>query len=700
MRWYFIAVPLLMGCQAAAPGFPEQRAVAVTSGAESAPSPADTASDAAFWVDGADPASGLVLSAAEAGGIEIYRLDGTPAGSVPGRPVEHLDLRYDFPLLGSEVDLVVAYDPAVSVLVAYALDPGSRSLRDVTATEATIAAEVEGLCMYRSSLSGKFYVFVTAAGSIRQWQLYAREGGVAARLVREVPVGLGATRCAVHDRDSILFFLQEGLGVWAIDADPESEGEKRAVDLVEPFGGIGGDVAGIAIHEFADGGGYLLVSDADAGRLQVYDLRRLEHVGALDIIGSGSVDAVAEPGALAASSVASPPGERAQGLLAVSDEGNENANSNYKLVGWASVAAALDLGNRPGHDPAAAGAPATAIVSASVETAPVESFGDAADDPAIWVHPTDPGLSLIIGTQKRRGLNVYDLSGDLLQSIPAGRINNVDLRYGFDLAGRPVDVVAASNRSTDGIDIYVVDPRSRTLIEAADGVIPTGMRDPYGLCMYRSRRSGEYYVFVNDKDGLMRQWLLTAVDRRRVGAKLVREFSLGSQPEGCAADDETGALYVGEENVGFWRYSAEPSAEQAPVLVDSVGENGNLTADVEGIAIYYGPGGAGYLLVSNQGADNYALYQRHGENRFVGLFHVIADDASGVDGISETDGLDVSSAYLGAGFPHGLFVAQDGRNIAPAERQNFKLVPWERIAAAMKLEMYEGFDPRAVHADE
>ncbi|MDD9962960.1 MAG: phytase, partial [Gammaproteobacteria bacterium] len=65
------------------------------------------------------------------------------------------------------------------------------------------------------------------------------------------------------------------------------------------------------------------------------------------------------------------------------------------------------------------------------------------------------------------------------------------------------------------------------------------------------------------------------------------------------------------------------------------------------------------------------------------------------DGVSETDGIDVTSANLGPDFAHGLFIAQDGRNITPAERQNFKLVPWQRVAEVLGLETYAGFDPRA-----
>jgi len=118
------------------------------------------------------------------------------------------------------------------------------------------------------------------------------------------------------------------------------------------------------------------------------------------------------------------------------------------------------------------------------------------------------------------------------------------------------------------------------------------------------------------------------------------------------------------------------------------------------LSIYYGPGETGYLIASNQGADNYAVYRRDGDNEFIGHFHVVANEMLGIDGSSETDGIDVTSASLGAAFPSGVFVAQDGRNISPDDRQNFKLVPWEHIAEAMGLESHAGYNPRISREQE
>jgi 3-phytase len=225
------------------------------------------------------------------------------------------------------------------------------------------------------------------------------------------------------------------------------------------------------------------------------------------------------------------------------------------------------------------------------------------------------------------------------------------------------------------------------LRNVAAGRIPAGLGDPYGLCMYRSAKDGSFYVFMNDSaDGTFKQWRLRD-EGGKVAAEVVRQFKVGTQAEGCVADDETGRLYIAEEDVGLWRYSAEWDAGAERVKLDSTAEGGGrLEADVEGVAIFYAPGGTGYLVVSNQGADDYAVYERAGDNRFIGKFSVVANDQLGIDGTSETDGLDVTSAPLGAAFPSGVLVVQDGRNIAPRQRQNFKLVPWERVAAALGLD--------------
>jgi 3-phytase len=305
----------------------------------------------------------------------------------------------------------------------------------------------------------------------------------------------------------------------------------------------------------------------------------------------------------------------------------------------------------------------------SIETVAAAS----ADDAALWIHPTDTSKSVIIGTAKESAsaLRVYDLAGNQLQAVNSGKINNVDLRYNFPLNGQSVGLVAGSNRSNNSIAIYKLNAQTGLLENAAARTISTGMAI-YGLCMYHSPTTGKYYVFANSSSGQVQQWELFDAGNGKVDAKQVRSFSVGSQTEGCVADDVLGQLYIGEEDRGIWKYSAEPSGGSARTSVDQTG-GGHLSADVEGLTIYYAQDGKGYLLASSQGSSQFAVYQRDGNNSYVGNFKVVA--GNGIDAVTNTDGIDVTNAALGSLFPNGAFVSQDNDD-------NFKLTRWDSISTA------------------
>jgi 3-phytase len=328
-------------------------------------------------------------------------------------------------------------------------------------------------------------------------------------------------------------------------------------------------------------------------------------------------------------------------------------------------------------EPESRARPAVASVPALRETTPVPHDGDAADDPAIWVDRAHPARSVVIGTDKKGGVAVYDVTGRQLQYRPDGRLNNVDLRQGFRLGRATVTLVAASDRGRDTLALYRLDRSTRRLVPLASRPFRFSF-EPYGLCMYRSPASGRAYVFVTSEDGRVEEWRLSAPSGRLVASR-VRSFAVGSQSEGCVADDRAQRLYVAEEDVGIWRYGAEPGAGTARVRVDTTGRGGHVAADVEGLALAAGPGG-GFLVASSQGDSTFAVYERTGANRYRGSFAV---GASGrVDAVGDTDGIDVTSAALGPSFAEGLLVVQDGRNEG---RQNFKLLGWGAVVAALRL---------------
>jgi len=674
------ATLLLLLCGCAAADSPVAPAVAPR--VQTAVSLQDAANDVALWVHPSQPERSLVIGAGGTAGIETFTLDGALVQRLRSPQADYVDVRYGVTLDGRDADLVLAVDVPQARLHFFALDAASGQIAPLAGDSVELGAEITGLCSYRSPVTGKLYALVsTDEGDLLQLELYARGGALSARPIRRVPLGRGAGPCVVDDAAQAVFVTVETTGLWRLHAEPESDATPEQLDALAPLGTLDEEITGIALYRVDDAMGYVLAVDVGHRVLRVYDLDGKAR-GTIALGANGAIPAVGEAEAVALVAESLP--GFAGGLLAVADEDNGDAYANYKLVAFGDIATALDLKARQTTTDRAVPRATAIVVEPTVETEPVSTYGDAADDPAIWVHPTDPAQSLIIGANKKLGLEVYDLSGRRVQTLPDGRMNNVDVRDGFLLAGERVALFAASNRTTKAIALYRVDLAARRLVAVELEDAATGLSDPYGVCLYRSARSGRYYLFVNDADsGLMRQWRLDE-RRGRVRATRVRDVQVGSLAEGCVADDELGWLYVGEEDTGVWKYRAEPDAAGARSAVDST-EGGHLTADVEGMSLWRRADGTGYLVVSNQGEDNYALYRREGENAFVGKFHVVANEELGIDGASETDGLDVTSAPLGAGFEQGVLVVQDGRNLTPTDRQNFKLVPWSRVADAMAL---------------
>jgi len=334
-------------------------------------------------------------------------------------------------------------------------------------------------------------------------------------------------------------------------------------------------------------------------------------------------------------------------------------------IGWLALAA---LGQH-------AAGPIVHIAPAG-ETQPVAHAGDAADDPAIWRHPSDPRLSLIIATDKKGGLPVYCMDGSLCMTVDAGPLNNVDVRQGVSMGDRTLDVIAASRTDDATIRLFTADPETLVVSPIGAGPIETGMDDAYGLCLYHSAETGDLYCFVNSKAGRVQQWRLEPNSAGELDGTKVREFWVGSKPEGMVADDELGVLYVGEEENAIWKYKAEPDAKPKRSIVAAVRPNGPLVGDIEGLALYRSEGGEGYLIASDQGASTFAVFGRSGDNAY--LFSFRLTGFGSIDRVSGTDGIDVTNARVGDF--GGLIVVQDNDN--PGANQNFKLVSWRSLAEA------------------
>jgi myo-inositol-hexaphosphate 3-phosphohydrolase len=325
-------------------------------------------------------------------------------------------------------------------------------------------------------------------------------------------------------------------------------------------------------------------------------------------------------------------------------------------------ALALFAGSAP-TDAATVAAAVTSVVSLD-ETDPVAASGDAADDPAIWVDESNPARSLVLGNNKQGALESYDLSGNRVQRITTG----VTFYGNVDVRGNTIAV------AHQGVQIFTMNASTRTMLPATEGTAINTSGE--GLCMYDKGRAGVadgLFVFtVTRAAGRVRQYELRDpdADGRLTGA-LVRDFTIGSESEGCVADDATGSLFISEEDKAVWRYGADAASGISRVRVASVDATA-LPADAEGVTI-----AGDYLLVSAQNAlhpsQNFiaVFSKRPPYNRF-GNVRIGVGATS--DDCDQTDGLAAYAGGLGSRFPRGLLVCQDGDNQAPgtAGRQNFK----------------------------
>jgi 3-phytase len=517
------------------------------------------------------------------------------------------------------------------------------------AVSTPIQQPLEGLCLYApdSAHPTDLQVFLLGEDASARQQLLNpasddRNTSLNMTLLRQFATAPGAQYCVTDDQRDTLYISEESVGLWRMNARAESDPIREMIDLTSPFGHIRGESGALTLSQ-----GSLWLAEAESYRLHQYQLDNGQYLGSTLLQEQFAID-----------TLLSVPNATQAGAL------DKHSDALISLT-LPSIAATR-------HDNM------IATVPANGETQPVLTAGDAADDPAIWVNPNQPDASRVLGTNKKRGLYVYDLDGNELQELLVDRVNNVDLRQGFQYRNQPMDIAAASQRDRHAIALFRIEPQTGVVHSA--GEVVTTLDEVYGLCMYRNQQQ-QVFVFINDQDGRYQQYRILDSDSGWQ-SQLVREFAVASQPEGCAADDRAQRLFVGEENQAVWTLSAEPDASTEMHQVAGISDR--LHADIEGMDIYQ-TASDNYLLVSSQGNDSYVLFSANPPYAYIGRFRVGLNPDKGIDGASETDGLAVSSAFLGAQYPQGMLVVQDGRNLMPEQNQNFKYVDWREIKNLLDL---------------
>src|SRR5687767_11164808 len=320
------------------------------------------------------------------------------------------------------------------------------------------------------------------------------------------------------------------------------------------------------------------------------------------------------------------------------------------------------------------------------------------DDPAIWIHPTDPSRSLILGTMKvaapAGAIVVFGMDGQIRQVISGiDRPNNIDVEYGFRLAGRTIDIAVATERLKRQLRVFRIDPADGRLSDLGSIPIlqdqPGESGAPMGVALYRRDRDDAIFAIVAPKegprDGYLWQYRLVDAGGGRIGATFVRRFGRFSattereenEIEAVAVDDELGYVYYADEADGIHKFHADPDHPDASRELAHFGRTG-FRGDREGIAIYTLAGGTGYIVGTDQLDEDseYHLYPREGtpQNPHDHSREIVIVRG----GADATDGLEVSARPLGHGLPHGVMIAMN------SAARNFLIYRWQDVATAVE----------------
>jgi len=313
------------------------------------------------------------------------------------------------------------------------------------------------------------------------------------------------------------------------------------------------------------------------------------------------------------------------------------------------------------------------------------------DDPAIWINREDPAQSLILGTDKGGSIFVFDLDGKIIPEktfATGGRMNNIDVEYGFPLGEESIDIAVATDRPVNLLrvlrlpDMTPVDNGGIPVFEGEEG----DSHLPMGIALYKRPSDGAVFAIVSRKTGpsgtyLWQYRLEDDGDGNITGTK-VREFGTFSdvtsmdegvaelgEIEAIAVDDALGYVYYSDELAGVRKYLADPDAPDANVELALFGTDG-FADQREGISIYTIDDGTGYILVSDQQGNAFRIFTREGapddpnNHQLVKVVHTSTN---------ESDGSDVTSMVLDPRFPSGLFVAM-------SDNRTFQYYSWDDIA--------------------
>ncbi len=343
--------------------------------------------DPAVWVNPADEAESIVVTALKEGGLRVHDLTGQEIQRItPEVRYNNVDILYNVALGDGMADLAIASDREHDTIAIYRVDAATRQLTNITADGIADdafsifgvddgEATAYGLAAYTSPVDGAQYVFVTQADGAQIAQLRITDAGggkAGAEIVRilDLPVPDGEDPADYQsegitiDRETGIGYVtvEDELGLLAFSAEPTGPAGFTTVAPID-FEAFTPDLEGVAILYGKKGKGSILVSSQGDSSFAVFDRETWAYQGSFAVGDSRRTDGVEESDGLEIFS-GSLGSAFPRGLMITHDGSNDpaavfpepgdedaevqNWNTNFKFVDLRKIAreVGIDLGDR------------------------------------------------------------------------------------------------------------------------------------------------------------------------------------------------------------------------------------------------------------------------------------------------------------------------------------------------------------------
>ena len=237
--------------------------------------------DPAIWIDARRPQQSLVLGTDkhEEGALYAFDLQGRIVKRVEGlkRP-NNVDVEYGVRLGGRTLDIAAVTERLGDTLRFFSLpdltpiDGGGLPIFEGESDRGPM-----GVALYKRRRDGAVFAIVSRKSGPRSgylWQYRVGEEGGLVRLTKVRAFGAFSgsgeiEAVAVDDALGYVYYSDESAGVRKYHADPDAPAAERELALFATTG-FAEDREGISIYETGRGRGFILVSDQQANRFQIF----------------------------------------------------------------------------------------------------------------------------------------------------------------------------------------------------------------------------------------------------------------------------------------------------------------------------------------------------------------------------------------------------------------------------------------------